>query len=83
MAHDINQSVSIDGSINGGTTGGILTAYTLTIPGWTTLVTQTQFTVKVNANSGVAPTLNIGGTGALALVKPNGTAIGASELLTT
>jgi hypothetical protein len=73
-AHDLVQR-------NGyGTTAGTATAYTLTLTPAPQLVEGMRVMVKLHADSGANPTLNVNGTGAQAIRKPNGSAPAAGLL---
>ncbi|OUS70313.1 hypothetical protein B1748_29195 [Paenibacillus sp. MY03] len=63
-----------------GTTAGTATAYTITLTPAPTMVDGLRVTVKLNANNGANPTLNVNGLGAKAILKPNGTAPAAGLL---
>lgn len=84
-AKGIKTNLGIEGAINGGTTAGTSTVYTLAIDDTTfdSLVDNTMFTVEFHTDSGASPTLNINSTGAKAIVDRSGTAIGAGDIVST
>ena len=65
------------------TSGGSGAAYTLNVPGTFSLRNGIQVTFKAHANSVAAPTINVSGTGAVAILKNGGTtALDASDIKT-
>ncbi|MHA7962885.1 hypothetical protein ACX93W_01985 [Paenibacillus sp. CAU 1782] len=73
-AHDLVQRNSY------GTTAGTATAYTLTLAPAPQLVEGMRVMVKLHVDNGANPTLNVNGTGAQAIRKPNGSAPAAGLL---
>ncbi|MHA7963520.1 hypothetical protein ACX93W_05185 [Paenibacillus sp. CAU 1782] len=73
-AHDLVQRNSY------GTTAGTATAYTLTLTPAPQLVEGMRVMVKLHVDNGANPTLNVNGTGAQAIRKPNGSAPAAGLL---
>lgn len=66
-----------------GTTAGTSTAYTLTLaPALTSYVTNQPILINVNVASGASPTINVNSLGTKALVRMDGTAIQANDLVT-
>lgn len=64
-----------------GVTSGISTAYTLTLtPAPTSYTENMGIVVKMHTACGDSPTMNINGLGAVALLKPDGTAYAADDL---
>lgn len=64
----------------GGTTGGILTAYTLTLtPPMVALVTGAEVSLKFHVANGAGATLAVNGTAATPLTKTGGTALAAND----